>query len=208
MKRAIERSKLDRETNIELVETMWKQFSNLGIYELNVIDTTTHSIKDTVSAVQEKIASKRTTLVEESELTHVAAPDNPTKEFENRQERFALYRAMQQLDAETREVIHLRLAGDFSFRDIGDILGHSEVWARVRFYRGKEKLVKIIGGCQLNNDAISFQLPLTWNLAKSAIVRSTISRVLDTTIDFLLKRANQCLCLPLFCSRYTVCDLL
>lgn len=89
---------------------------------------------------------KRTTLVEESELTHVAAPDNPTKEFENRQERFALYRAMQQLDAETREVIHLRLAGDFSFRDIGDILGHSEVWARVRFYRGKEKLVKIIGG--------------------------------------------------------------
>ena len=57
MKRAIERSKLDRETNIELVETMWKQFSNLGIYELNVIDTTTHSIKDTVSAVKEKIVS-------------------------------------------------------------------------------------------------------------------------------------------------------
>ena len=57
MKRAIERSKLDRETNIELVETMLKQFSNLGIYELNVIDTTTHSIKDTVSAVKEKIVS-------------------------------------------------------------------------------------------------------------------------------------------------------
>lgn len=40
-----------------LVETMWNQFSNLGIYELNVIDTTTHSIKDTVSAVKEKIVS-------------------------------------------------------------------------------------------------------------------------------------------------------
>ena len=52
-----QRSKLDRETNIELVETMWNQFSNLGIYELNVIDTTTHSIKDTVSAVKEKIVS-------------------------------------------------------------------------------------------------------------------------------------------------------
>ena len=44
-------------TNIELVEKMWNQFSNLGIYELNVIDTTTHSIKDTVSAVKEKIVS-------------------------------------------------------------------------------------------------------------------------------------------------------
>ena len=71
LKRAVERSKLDRKTNIELVETMWEQFCNLGIYESNVIDTTTYSIQETVSAVQEKIASKRTTLVEESELTHV-----------------------------------------------------------------------------------------------------------------------------------------
>lgn len=57
MKRATERAKLDRETNIELVETMWEQFSNLGIYESNVIDTTTHSISDTVSTVREMIAS-------------------------------------------------------------------------------------------------------------------------------------------------------
>ena len=70
MKRAIERSKLDRETNIELVETMWNQFSNLGIYELNVIDTTTHSIKDTVSAVKEK-SSKRygLTILDNSSLS-------------------------------------------------------------------------------------------------------------------------------------------
>lgn len=90
---------------------------------------------------------KRTVPLEESELARVSEPDNdPAKEYEDRQERFVLYRAMQKLDAETREVIHLRLSGDFSFRDIGDILGHSEVWARVRFYRGKEELVKIIGG--------------------------------------------------------------
>ena len=57
LKRAVERSKLDRETNVELVETMWEQFSNLGIYESNVIDTTTHSISDTVSAVREMVAS-------------------------------------------------------------------------------------------------------------------------------------------------------
>lgn len=44
LKRAVERSKLDRKTNIELVETMWEQFCNLGIYESNVIDTTTYMI--------------------------------------------------------------------------------------------------------------------------------------------------------------------
>ena len=52
MKRAVERSKLDRKTNIELVETMWEQFSGLGVYESNVIDTTTFTIKDTVSAIK------------------------------------------------------------------------------------------------------------------------------------------------------------
>ena len=57
MKRAVARTKLDRETNIELVEMMWEQFPNLGIYESNVIDTTMHSIKDTVSAIKEKVAN-------------------------------------------------------------------------------------------------------------------------------------------------------
>lgn len=56
MKRAVERSKLDRKINIELVETMWEQFSGLGIYESNVIDTTTFTIKDTVSAIKERVA--------------------------------------------------------------------------------------------------------------------------------------------------------
>ena len=45
-----------RKTNIELVETMWEQFSGLGIYESNVIDTTTFTIKDTVSAIKERVA--------------------------------------------------------------------------------------------------------------------------------------------------------
>ena len=57
MKRAVERSKLDSKTNVELVETMWEQFCNLGIYESNVIETTTYSIQEAVFAVKEKIAS-------------------------------------------------------------------------------------------------------------------------------------------------------
>ncbi len=57
MKRVVERSKLDRETNKELVETMWEQFCDLGIYESNVVDTTMHSVTDTVIAVKQKVAS-------------------------------------------------------------------------------------------------------------------------------------------------------
>lgn len=79
-------------------------------------------------------------------LSTLAASDDPVEETERREDRMALYRAMQRLDGDTREVIHLRLAGDFSFREIGDILEKSEVWARVRFYRGKEELAKLMGG--------------------------------------------------------------
>lgn len=64
LKRAIERSKLDRKTNIELVETMWKQFNSLGTYEKNILDTTLFSVEDTVFAIKEKIANKSALLIE------------------------------------------------------------------------------------------------------------------------------------------------
>lgn len=51
-----------------------------------------------------------------------------------------LYEALQNLDADSREVMYLRLTGELSFREIGKILHKSENWARVTFFRGKQKL--------------------------------------------------------------------
>jgi len=42
-------------------------------------------------------------------------------------------------------VVYLRAFGGLSFREIGDVLGKTETWARVTFYRGKERLKQ--GGC-------------------------------------------------------------
>ncbi len=36
--------------------------------------------------------------------------------------------------------MYLRLSGELSFKEIGEIMNKSENWARVTFYRGKEKL--------------------------------------------------------------------
>ena len=44
-----------------------------------------------------------------------------------------------------REVLYLRIFGNLSFREIGEIMGKTENWARVTFYRGKEKLRKEMG---------------------------------------------------------------
>lgn len=63
LKRAVERSKLDRNTNIELVETMWKQFHSLNEYERYVLETTDLSVNETVLLVRETICKKSNLLV-------------------------------------------------------------------------------------------------------------------------------------------------
>lgn len=58
-------------------------------------------------------------------------------------EKVSLYKKMQSLDEKTREVIYLRITGELSFKEIGIILNKTENWARVTFYRGKNKLKEV-----------------------------------------------------------------
>lgn len=51
-----------------------------------------------------------------------------------------LYKRIQNLDKQTREVFYLKITGDLTFKEIGEILNKTENWARVTFYRGKLKL--------------------------------------------------------------------
>jgi RNA polymerase sigma-70 factor (ECF subfamily) len=53
-----------------------------------------------------------------------------------------LYQRIHNLDEKTREVIYLRITGELSFREIGEILQRNETWARVTFYRGKLKMME------------------------------------------------------------------
>ena len=56
--------------------------------------------------------------------------------------RVELIKSLHGMPEPYREVLYLRLFGDLSFREIGDVFGKSENWARVTFYRGKEKIRK------------------------------------------------------------------
>lgn len=44
-----------------------------------------------------------------------------------------------------REVMYLRLIGNLTFGQIGEIMDKSENWARVTYYRGKEIIIKEAG---------------------------------------------------------------
>ncbi len=51
-----------------------------------------------------------------------------------------LLKQIHSLPDPAREVVYLRAFGGLSFREIGDVLDRTETWARVTFYRGKERL--------------------------------------------------------------------
>ena len=46
------------------------------------------------------------------------------------------------LPEQMREVLYIKMSSELSFREIGEILGKSENWARVTYFRGKEKIMK------------------------------------------------------------------
>ena len=57
-------------------------------------------------------------------------------------EKMELLRKIHNLKDPGREVILLRIYGNLSYGEIGEIMGKSENWARVTFYRAKEQLRK------------------------------------------------------------------
>ncbi len=58
------------------------------------------------------------------------------------EERLELFKRLHGLREPYREVLYLRVFGNLSFREIGEVQGKTENWARVTFYRGKELLRK------------------------------------------------------------------
>lgn len=53
-----------------------------------------------------------------------------------------LLKLVHNLENPMREVMYLRLVGNLTFGQIGEIMEKSENWARVTYYRGKERVMK------------------------------------------------------------------
>lgn len=80
-------------------------------------------------------------------VVDIALEEEVEKSYIQNETKLSLYKKIQELESPMKDVVMLRLTGDLSFREIGDILGKSENWARVTFYRGKQIL-----GRRLEND--------------------------------------------------------
>lgn len=59
------------------------------------------------------------------------------------EQKLQLFKDMQRLDNLSREVIYLRTIGNLSFIEIAEILGKTPNWARVTFFRAKQKIREV-----------------------------------------------------------------
>ena len=87
--------------------------------------------------------NKKIVDMEDDDLLDIEALDTTEEQVISNDEKISLYRKMQKLDELTREVIYLRITGELSFKEIATILNKTENWARVTFYRGKQKLKEV-----------------------------------------------------------------
>ncbi|MDO4168644.1 MAG: sigma-70 family RNA polymerase sigma factor [Lachnospiraceae bacterium] len=80
-----------------------------------------------------------------SEFTdYIEKADSAEEEALASFEKKRILQAVHKLGEPMCEVIQLRIYAGFSYREIGEIMGRTENWARVTFYRAKEKLRKEI----------------------------------------------------------------
>ena len=87
--------------------------------------------------------NKKVINMEEKDLFNIEKLENLEEQVISKDEKISLYKKMQKLDNTTREVMYLRITGDLSFIEIGIMMNKTENWARVTFYRGKNKLKEV-----------------------------------------------------------------
>lgn len=90
----------------------------------------------------DKRERRKTVPLEETMADRQASPENKAVFSQSKME---LFKQIHKLSETEKEVVYLRLTGEFSFREIGKIFEKNENWARVTYYRAKQKL---IGGMQ------------------------------------------------------------
>lgn len=76
-----------------------------------------------------------------NELTEEPCPDDSFEErLLNKETYFEIHKILHTLEEPYKEVFSLRAFGELSFRQIGELFGKTESWARVTYHRAKMKV--------------------------------------------------------------------
>ena len=88
--------------------------------------------------------SKKSSRFTGEEVPETVADTNVSIEdmVADEQQSMDIHRVLHTLSEPYKEVFTLRVFGELSFRQIGDIFGKTESWARVSFHRAKLKIIE------------------------------------------------------------------
>ena len=133
----------DHELTEELVqETFYRAIKNSSSFkgESKVITWLCQIAKYTFYQYVDKKKKRNEVYLEKPEI--ISAETNVEKYIASEEKKLEIYGLIQKLPSSMKEVFLYRLTGDLSFREIGNICGKTENWARVTYYRAKQQLGK------------------------------------------------------------------
>ena len=90
-------------------------------------------------SLDKKRRSKEVTF---DEAVEIAMHEEVQKSIEDAEAKLHIYKVIHALPSPMRDVVMLKLTGELSFKEIGNVLGQSENWARVTYYRAKQKILR------------------------------------------------------------------
>lgn len=87
-----------------------------------------------------ELRKRRKILPINDDIPEIANQKEITVQWEQKE----ILQLIHDMNEPVREVMYLRLISNLSFAEIGEIIGKTENWTRVTFFRGKQKIVKEI----------------------------------------------------------------
>ena len=67
-----------------------------------------------------------------------------TLHIEDKEQLLAVHRVLHALEEPYKEVFSLRIFGELSYKEIGELFGKKDSWARVIFFRAKDMIIRKI----------------------------------------------------------------
>lgn len=83
---------------------------------------------------------KRKRILSAEEIEGTVSPEDLSVSYIEKEKALSVHRKLHQLKEPYKEVLSLRIFGELSFKEIGEIFGKSENWARVTYHRGRTRI--------------------------------------------------------------------
>lgn len=122
-------------------ETFYKAIKNIDSFNSGSIFTWLCTIaRNTYFDYIKKKEYKNLPFPENADETFLSDAATPEEHALAQDERLLLYKCLQKLEPEKKDLVYLRIFGNLTFKEIGEIIGKSENYARVTFHRSKNQL--------------------------------------------------------------------